>query len=699
MLLRNFATQAKRIVIIPKSITGDKTMKIKDLTENMVPIKDFNVDIKSLVDSIYIGPQGELSQLVEMYNRQYGTKLGLTKQFNFKPGSYNEIKAAYARKVLKWSMRPRGLRSIFERMDRFRWNASHFKRDTLKLENKMKELKTLGLRWQDNTEDMVKEYDKLIDIIDGEMETVKALYPNVDIDFGIAGIGRSMYGDMTRNFRDVIHPDSKSTINFMLTFRLIFTNVDMHIAKTTTEGVEDYIVSGDGTMVVYTGVPLFTVLSNLWGKDTVVRQNNAVSTEHALSCAYFNKFGLNKHPYVSLTYDQYMLEMDGINEFQFSHICKGNMNADLGNSLLNMQLAAHVTHIYNWLYNYFIPQTNPLVNFRYLKRCGSHDLQNIQPTYNDNYSMVGSADNESMCTFIGDLSHAIYNYSKARTPENITLNLEGSVADRANDYIQRIEVSDMPCMECELKKDCTHFEYLDAIYGESDLTPEMEAILGEIYDYDRAMNIAYDERFFSFVEGSIRDVHQSRLDDTLARSYKLYMFNFIVLTVVKTMKEVDLGEDIKYNTVFRQHHQHMNGSEHIEDTYEFMLKHERTNKYVFDTYFVSDLLHGQPARKAVERAAIREQTEPVSEEANIDSVFEAVEAGAATNIVPGGEVDIDPVTAPGSIERFHVRVVNGMGEVISASLSDVLDDTEDNLSAEERSLQWATEMGGGSQNL
>ena len=79
-----------------------------------VDIENFSCDVSDMIDSIYIGPQGELLEKIELFNANYDTDLGVTKSFTFKPGCYDKIKTAFNRWVLRYDMKPRGVRSIFD---------------------------------------------------------------------------------------------------------------------------------------------------------------------------------------------------------------------------------------------------------------------------------------------------------------------------------------------------------------------------------------------------------------------------------------------------------------------------------------------------------------------------------------------------------------------------------------------------------
>ena len=126
-----------------------------------VDIENFTYNVSDMVNSIYVGPQGELLEIIERFNHQYGAKIGVTKNFTLKPGGYDEIKQAYNRWVLRYDMKPRGIRSVFDRIQQYEWRSGGFKQQILGIEDQMKRLKAGGMRWQDNTDQVQEEFNRL----------------------------------------------------------------------------------------------------------------------------------------------------------------------------------------------------------------------------------------------------------------------------------------------------------------------------------------------------------------------------------------------------------------------------------------------------------------------------------------------------------------------------------------------------------
>jgi len=146
-----------------------------------VDIENFSYDVSDMVDSIYIGPQGELLEKLEQFNHNYECNISVTKSFTLKPGGYDEIKKAYSRWVLRHDLKPRGIKSLFDRMQQYNWRATAFKQQILDIETRMKSLKQSGMRWQDNTDQFEEEFDKLKASIISSLNQTREMYPNIDI--------------------------------------------------------------------------------------------------------------------------------------------------------------------------------------------------------------------------------------------------------------------------------------------------------------------------------------------------------------------------------------------------------------------------------------------------------------------------------------------------------------------------------------
>jgi len=684
------------------SIIGDKTMNMKDLEGHMVPLKDFVVDLKQLVDNIHIGPQGDLLRSLESYNNTYGTNLQLNRQFNFKPGAYNDIKKAYGRNVLRWDMKPRGLHSIFDRIGRFQWRYRHFKQQTLELEMQIRNIKTLGIGWQDNTEDLEEEYGKLLERIDKEIATINKLYPDVTIEPYVAGMtrttnSRGYNGNGSSGYLNVVDVDSPTSVNFMLIFKTIFTNETMFVQQICfdDEGstkVKEDLIPTNNVLMVYTGVHLFTLLANLWKRDgDVIANRNGLS--FAIGCLFFDNMLLNRHPYIGETHDKYKMELDGIDDFHFQHICRGNMSGELSSTLLNMQLSAHITHIKTWLYTYYIPQTNPLANFRMLKSMGNNEhVSNIQPSNNDDYYTYGNLNSVGDCKFLQYLHNALAGYSQtsSRSRNSYPRTVQ---EERQVQYINHVKIEDFPCVECTFQDDCYAYDVMKQIYGDDEMLPETEAILGNNLEFSTLFETIGDIRQAAegvevnrYPEVYIEDMKQFQFYRTVDKTYNLYLWQRLADLAFASEYE-KYGDNDDFDVLeTTQFIIHTMGRYHNAMNLELVHKRifENIKKYNITRKFILDTLDGVSLNGAKNRqeARIEERGEEVSDNppSSVDDVFPT---RTTADVLRGFTLD----------EGFQDTV--GSGDNLPRN--EVEDD--DDLTHEQRVLRWATQMGGGTQNL
>ena len=153
----------------------------QDINNHTINIENFSYDVADMVDSIYIGPQGELMEEIERINALYNCNIGITKSFTLKPGVYNEIKQAYNEWVLRYDMKPRGIKSLFDRMEQYRWRSQGFRSSMMNIDAKLKTLKSSGMRWQDNSDQFIVEFERLKSSIIKNLELTQEMYPDVDI--------------------------------------------------------------------------------------------------------------------------------------------------------------------------------------------------------------------------------------------------------------------------------------------------------------------------------------------------------------------------------------------------------------------------------------------------------------------------------------------------------------------------------------
>ena len=448
-------------------------------------IESFELDATELIDSIYVGPQGDLLEKLEHFNHRYDAKLGITKQFTFKPGAYDQIKKAYANWVLRWDMKPRGIESIFKRIRDYGWRYSGIKQELLDLESKMLRLRSSGLRWQDNTDDFHIELDKLKSIIINALEVCRQLYPNIEIGAKILPTvppprrdRRGYYGGRTF-FPEITDADD---MNYILVFHLRIKKPIMKVHVLRSDESTDRYEFESEDILCCTGIHLLPLVSRIWGKDeldTGLINSNLIPWH--CEAAYLSPMSLNQHPYIQSCSDAYVIELEEDQPIQ-SHVCFGNMEREIKSSLMNMQIEAHLTYLVTWLTNYYIPQTQPLNRIKKMRQHG----RNVQfEKYSHTVTNFIQETVPNSCRLSDQIHGSIFKYAR-RARQNSYYGAVGYSVDintdeyfqRMQQYLDHIKEEDLPCNECEFNLDCDQATNIRLFLSREELDPMEEAYLG-----------------------------------------------------------------------------------------------------------------------------------------------------------------------------------------------------------------------------
>ena len=524
------ASKKERLIefIFTPCITGDlimrNTFNFSRIKDHPNDIESFEVDAEALVNSVYVGPQGDLLEKINNFNRTYDVDLEVTKQFTLKPGGYDKMKKAYSNYVLRWDMKPRGIESIFKRIHEYGWRFSSFKRDAIDLDGKMMDLRSRGLRWQDNTEDFNIELTKLKSTIISALETCKTLYPNVEITVKILPTKRR--GNFSHNYRSAgrySFPElvTTETNEYILAFYLHIKKPTMtvHILQ-SNEDIEQFSVECEDIICV-TGTYLLPIISRNWGRNTLRNDVGSNTREQLfLEALYLSPMGCSFHPYIQGTQDKYSFELEP-DQNCYSHVCLGNMTNEIKSTLLNAQIEAHFTYIVNWLTNYYIPQTNPLHRINAIHHVGSNrDFVSLADR-NDAFNV--STDRDS-CNLHHKMSVSIVEYAKksrADTPYNHNRFLvsQGSTEykERLEQYIDNIKEEDLPCNKCLYTNDCSQETNIRMYLSRTLLEPMEEAYLGMYHEMNHLLrfNIGHDigDRLHYFIEESLFYANRYKIDE------------------------------------------------------------------------------------------------------------------------------------------------------------------------------------------
>ena len=535
-----------------------------------VDAENFNHNVSDMVDSIFVGPQGELLQNIQVFNDNYGANIGVTKSFTMKPGGYDEIKKAHANWVLRYDMKPRGIQSIFDRIDQYRWRDSNFRNSLLRIDSQMKSLKRSGMRWQDNTDQFEDELQKLLASVSTSIKQARDLYPNIKISSKVIPIGESrgthLRGRWTSeknsfpsNILFTEHPK-----DFLICIYMEIPTVPMtvHVLDESTR-IDQYNLKM-GTIKVLSGTFLLPMISRNWGRDTPATGSVPQSTyTYFLDALYLDNFQKSFHPYITESRDRHQYNLGA--SMGSGNICTGNMGVDLRQSLINNEILAHIVNLYTWLTNYYVPQTYPLNKINKARTFGENmyftqwrnDLNSSsESVFTHEYVNDGTVSMPTDCGLSNNIYNNAQDYAQNKCGRNrwAAFNDELSFAsneeiyiERMEEYLERLSVDDMPCGECFFKSDCGQKVGIDLILDNNHLEPEEEAILGEMWElytwYDRTIGSNYNTIHW-YVEEVIRDAY-------LFNEYQEDYFTMKITIDMVTYWFIQEGLDVHEGTRYR----------------------------------------------------------------------------------------------------------------------------------------------------
>ena len=485
-------------------------MRFKMIEANSVDIEAFECNVSELVDNILVGPQGEVLETLETLKDRYNCNLGVSKSFTLKPGGYNEIKRAYNEHVLRHDMKPRGVESIFKRIQDFRWRESGFKTSLLNLEYKLKDLKSNGIKWQDNTDQFEEEFIKVKSSIISQLEVAKELYPNIEIQCRVMETSASKailkqqysYGGNAH----FVGINGYSVNDYIVLFIIKIKNANMctHIMMGDETKRFNHTI---GDVYIASGTFLLPLISRHWGREEFLQTAPSTNITHFLEAIYLDSFGLNKHPYISQNDDRYRYHTgDSITS---GNVCLGSMRESIRASIINVDILAHITTLVSWATNYYVPQTNPLNRICYSKSRGRSIVFDTFVTESDNNDIVnrtyfqgnGSYDNNTILNC--DLGRKIFDeahqhsrnvfYHNYRISNSDTYIVgQKDYLDRKSAYYNHINDADLPCAKCTLSINCEQYNNISLIVKD-DKTPEEEGLIGIILELTIRDNILSSE--------------------------------------------------------------------------------------------------------------------------------------------------------------------------------------------------------------
>ena len=123
----------------------------------MTNLEDINLDIEAMANNIYIGPQAQILERLETFNRRYSRynikPIGITNKFYWKPGTYPILKELI-NKVQFLDKKCSSAVNLFDKMANRAWNLRNLKQDIAGIESLLFSRRRENVVFRNNTEDI-----------------------------------------------------------------------------------------------------------------------------------------------------------------------------------------------------------------------------------------------------------------------------------------------------------------------------------------------------------------------------------------------------------------------------------------------------------------------------------------------------------------------------------------------------------------
>ena len=383
---------------------------------NLIPITEVDINMNDVAEKLFLGPQGALIEKIETFNSRYGLWsngdiIRITKGFKFKPGTYDRIKEAHGKYVLKYCQKPTSVWNLEDRITRHNYLNRHFWNDAKEIQSSMHQLSYSNISWQENTEIVEKFWNEFIENLQINLTEAVDKFPNSKVRIGIN--------------QDIL--DNKDRWKEMKMYvDLLTKDINMKVYH-LDEVISEYEW---GTIANRWQIPLWHFLNN-WCEGG---RNSATGNfaSNPISRMFPKYVGLS-HPYISRHRGYGQLLNDWI-----PSSCTGDHQSAIASSVWSLDIAPLIVNVRNWLSKYHIPNTNPLNRIR---EC---------------YYGMPSGSSQKLWQHRGD-TNPVQEMDRCQWPGNYRgrlrncTNIDTGLICSTDSLRREDLVFDNPCDECEFK--------------------------------------------------------------------------------------------------------------------------------------------------------------------------------------------------------------------------------------------------------
>ena len=302
----------------------------------------YSVDVRQVMEDLYIGPKAEVIELLDNFNNNYTNgqddlRIGITPKFRWRPGSYDKVKTICEQQWLEWHKRPAGMASIFDRRRTYRRNS--LREALLTIDNTLYQFRREGRTFLNDNDEIQGKFRLFRDNCLESFTHLKNLYPKSTL---------------------TIEQEDTSFRHHILSLNVYMDDININVSVGNREETRELGSIPYGSVIISLKIPLvqlFNLMYNYLDSLTTTERcssvcKGAINTEGTI----IPKYRGTLHPYISRN-----------NRYwgQRGNTCMGNLNDDILNTFGTLNWAILAIHLSNWMETYKINVTNPLNPLQY----------------------------------------------------------------------------------------------------------------------------------------------------------------------------------------------------------------------------------------------------------------------------------------------------------------------------------------------
>jgi hypothetical protein len=294
----------------------------------------YDVNVPDMMEDLFIGPQGEVLEQIERFNDNYarnGNNIGITKQFRWKPGTYDNVKSILSDYWIGWNRKPRGMNSLFSHESHYR--KSRLQDELIDIETKLARLRWDGQTFLDDTTQITEIFNLFKNKINEGTEQLCKIFPDTSV---------------------VVNNEDAAFRSHDLCVTIPVEDVKLNISVGDQESTRHLGMVDYGMVFIKMTINLVGFFNKIYRCLERGREFNG-SMNHGRSLLIrgkiFPTITGTTHPYISQSYNY---------DSSWQNVCTGHLQKDINHAFLNIEWAPMALLIDQWLSNYKIGITGPL---------------------------------------------------------------------------------------------------------------------------------------------------------------------------------------------------------------------------------------------------------------------------------------------------------------------------------------------------